>query len=58
MMAFGISFLLVLVLFYVPLSVGVQWAGEGAIHPALGIWAGNAVMCMLGLVMTAYVCRR
>jgi lipopolysaccharide export LptBFGC system permease protein LptF len=58
MMAFGISFMLVLFLFYVPLSAGMQWANEGAVHPAVGIWAGNAFMCMIGLALTFHACRR
>jgi lipopolysaccharide export LptBFGC system permease protein LptF len=58
MVAFGISFLLVLMLFYVPLSAGIQWSNEGVVHPAVGIWAGNVLICLLGLVLTCHVCRR
>jgi lipopolysaccharide export LptBFGC system permease protein LptF len=58
MMAFGISFLLVLVLFYVPLSAGIQMSNEGVVHPTIGIFAGNALICLIGLALTVHVCRQ
>ncbi len=57
MAAFGISFAIVLFIFY-PFIIGGQIAAETGMLPVVpAMWAGNAFVCVVGVVLTAKVMR-
>ena len=57
MAAFGLSFAIVLVLFYPFLIVGQVAAEAGALPAAPAIWAGNVVVLLIGAGLMAKVMR-
>ena len=58
MMAFGISFAVVLLVFYPFLILGGVAADAGVLPPGPAIWAGNGVTVLIGIVLMAKVLGR
>jgi lipopolysaccharide export LptBFGC system permease protein LptF len=58
MIAFGISFGVVLLLFYPFLIIGQMAAESGLLPTVPAIWSGNALTFMIGLALTVHVLRK
>ena len=57
MMAFFISFLIVLIVYYPMLLLGEAVATDGRIPPPAGAWLGNAMVAGIGLILLIRVFR-
>jgi len=58
MLAFGISFALVLLVFYPFLVVGQIMAESGMLAPAPSMWAGNGLTFLIGLCLMTHIVRQ
>ena len=58
MIAFGISFGVVLLLFYPFLIIGQMAAESGLLPTVPAMWSGNALTFMIGLALTVHVLRK
>ena len=58
MVAFGLSFALALLLFYVPLNLGTPLAKSGRLAVLPAMWTGNCMTFVLGIALMARVVRR